>query len=226
MPTSHHNQLSDIVGLIVRTKPRSILNVGVGFGKYEFLSREYLELWDGRETGYHDRKSLIEGIELSGDFITPAHEYIYDKIYIGDALEVAETLERTYDLILLIDVIEHMDYSKGAALLEKLVERGRNVIVSTPLDIGPDDKPVGYFESPPHRCQWNKKYFSRYKNIFFVGNECSLICYIGLDASLVKAKLRASMRRRIAAKCRIPLPLVKLAGTLRRTFFVRSDQHR
>ncbi|MBA7677027.1 hypothetical protein ES703_85275 [subsurface metagenome] len=39
MPTSYYSQLNEIMELIVLTDPKSILDVGVGFGKYGFLSR-------------------------------------------------------------------------------------------------------------------------------------------------------------------------------------------
>ena len=116
--------------LIVLTDPKSILDVGVGFGKYGYLSREFLELWDGREE-YCVWKRRIDGIEVFKDYITPIHEFIYDHIYIGDAVDILPTLEIKYDLILLIDIIEHFDYERGMKLLEECMKRGRNVIIST-----------------------------------------------------------------------------------------------
>ena len=50
MPSSHYFQLNEIVDLIALTNPVKVLDIGVGFGKYGFLAREYLELWkDGGE---------------------------------------------------------------------------------------------------------------------------------------------------------------------------------
>jgi len=42
MPTSHPFQLDDIVQFIIETAPQSILDIGVGFGKYGVFAREYL----------------------------------------------------------------------------------------------------------------------------------------------------------------------------------------
>jgi hypothetical protein len=42
MPTSHPHQLNQIVELIMLTDPHSLLDVGIGFGKYGVLAREYL----------------------------------------------------------------------------------------------------------------------------------------------------------------------------------------
>jgi hypothetical protein len=49
MPTSHPYQLNEIIDLAMKVDPKSVLDVGVGFGKYGVLLREYLELWDGRD---------------------------------------------------------------------------------------------------------------------------------------------------------------------------------
>jgi hypothetical protein len=47
MPTSHPSQLNEILEVVLKTRPRSVIDVGVGFGKYGVLCREYLEFWDG-----------------------------------------------------------------------------------------------------------------------------------------------------------------------------------
>ena len=62
MPSSHHNQVSKILDIIINLNPQSVLDVGVGFGKYGFLCREYLELWDGREE-YKKFLRRVDGIQ-------------------------------------------------------------------------------------------------------------------------------------------------------------------
>ncbi len=62
MPTSNPYQINEILEAINITRPRSILDIRVGFGKYGVLAREYLELYDGREK-YGDWKRRIDGIE-------------------------------------------------------------------------------------------------------------------------------------------------------------------
>ena len=191
MPTSHFSQLNDIVKLIVLTNPKTVLDVGVGFGKYGFLSREYLELCDGRQQ-YNDWKRRIDGIEVFKKYLTPIHDFIYDHIYIGNAVDILPTLETKYDLILLIDIIEHFDYKEGMKLLEECKKHGRNIIVSTPKGFIPQKQSFGNpFEA--HKFQWRKKHFDRFGNRFFVPHSVSLICYIGDDAFRVKSKIKVSM---------------------------------
>lgn len=43
MPTSHPNQINEIIQIAELLRPASVLDVGVGYGKYGFLLREYLE---------------------------------------------------------------------------------------------------------------------------------------------------------------------------------------
>ncbi len=134
MASSHQHQLSDILELIIRTNPDTLLDVGIGFGKYGFLAREYLELWGTND--YRKWTKRIDGVEAFKEYLTPVHNYIYDNIYIGNALEILPELKSKYDLILLIDVLEHFEYEEGRELIQLCLQKGRNLIISTPKDIG------------------------------------------------------------------------------------------
>ncbi|RME82607.1 MAG: glycosyltransferase family 1 protein, partial [Planctomycetota bacterium] len=82
MPTSLPNQINEILTLILGVAPQSVLDIGVGFGKYGFLAREYLEMEHGQGT-YGKWTKRIEGIEAFEEYITPLHREIYDEIHIG-----------------------------------------------------------------------------------------------------------------------------------------------
>ena len=183
--------MNEIMELITITNPNKMLDVGVGFGKYGFLSREYLELWDGRQK-YNDWKKQIDGIEVFKDYITPLHHYIYNKIYIGNVIDILPEIETDYDLVLLIDVFEHFGYQDGMKLLEECFKHGKNVLVSIPKDIGTQGETFGNpFEA--HKFQWKKKHFEKYPRRIFISNQYSLICYIGdrssdLEKAIIKLK--------------------------------------
>jgi len=202
MPTSHLHQVVDIMELILFTEPLSILDVGVGFGKYGFLSREYLELWDGKQK-YGKFKVRIDGIEIQRSYLTPVHKFIYDNIYIGDAQNILSNLKVDYDLILLIDILEHFEYDQGIALLKKCVKLGRNIVIATPQNIG---KQENVFDNPfeRHKCQWNKKDFRSFTDICFMANKLSLVCYIGDKASRLK---RARVNRKIGRFFPFSIPI-------------------
>jgi hypothetical protein len=191
MPTSHPYQINELTKLIMLVDPKSLLDIGVGFGKYGFLSREYLELWNGKEK-YGDWKRQIDGIEAFKEYITPVQNYVYNHIYIGNAIEVLPTLKTHYDLILLIDVLEHFDYDGGIKLLEECQKNARNIVVSTPRKMEPQP---AFFENEfeKHRFQWQKKHFCNFPNALFIPNFESIIVFMGVDKR-VRMKIKKDFR--------------------------------
>ena len=129
MPSSQYYQINEIIELIIRSHPASLLEIGPGFGKYGFLAREYLELWDGREV-YNDWKYEIDAIEAFESYVTPLQKSIYNNIYTGDALEVLPAIDKHYGLILMVDVFEHFTFENGIRLLKKALSKADHVIVS------------------------------------------------------------------------------------------------
>lgn len=150
MPSSFHFHISKMVDWIVKIQPQSILDVGVGFGKWGFLSREYTDiaaerydpsLWQVR----------IDGVEAHPEYITPAHSYVYSSILHGDVRDLLPTLPE-YDLIILGDVIEHFSKDDGQKLLAQLRAKSRYVLLSSPTVFFDQDVPENSFQK--HRSFW------------------------------------------------------------------------
>lgn len=193
MPSSFFNQISDIVNLIVLTEPKSMLDVGIGFGKYGFLAREYVDVNANTES-YGTGKIVIDGVEAFPEYITPLHRLIYDDIHIGDAKEILPKLERRYDLLVMIDVLEHFTYEDGLKILELCGARARNVLISTPSIMEVQGAVFGNdFET--HQFQWNKQHLKSLPNAFFLNSPSSIICYFGQDASQVRGRLKPQQMR-------------------------------
>lgn len=154
MPTSQHMQISKIMDIIIKINPVSLLDVGIGFGKYGFLSREYLDLTDGRNQ--YSFKRRIDGVEIYEKYILPHHEEIYSNILVGDFKDLINNIEdNQYDLILLIDVIEHFSKTDAKYILNKILNKGRFVIISIPKDIGTQNECFGNIYET-HKSQWNE----------------------------------------------------------------------
>lgn len=197
MPSSHPLQLNEIIDLVILTDPQKLLDIGVGFGKYGFLSREYLEMWNSNNDYLHWTRQ-IDGIEAFEAYITPLHEQIYNTIFRGDALKILPTLNQRYDLILMIDVFEHFSYEDGLKVLERCLECGRNILISVPKSMSAQGEIYGNpYET--HRYNWTKKDFSFLKEKIFVPNERSLICYIGEDCG----RIRSIRKNRATRRCLI-----------------------
>ena len=158
MPTSDHSQISLIVDIITRVQPRKVLDIGVGFGKYGALAREYLELWNGREK-YNDWKRIIDGIEVCKEYLTPLHAYIYDHVFVGRALQILKSMgSETYDLILMIDVLEHLHYPEGQEVIRQCKRIAEKVLISTPIDSRTEShRSFGQNPYDQHLTQWKRK---------------------------------------------------------------------
>jgi len=189
MPTSHPFQINEIVSIIRAVNPQKLLDIGIGFGKYGFLAREYLELWDGRNQ-YNKWIRTIDGIEIFEPYITALQYYIYDNIFIGDAIEILPILTKHYNLMLLVDVLEHFNKADGIDLLQECIVHSDNILISVPNDIGNQKDAFGNIYET-HRFQWEPNHFIEIsKDLFFIKGKKSLIIYIGKNYYLVMMNLR------------------------------------
>ena len=143
MPTSNLALAPAIIHLCWEVQPARILDVGPGWGKYGLLLREYV-----------NPKATIDAVEMEPSYITPRLEAIYDTVYKCDVRDFGEgTLETWYDLVLMVDVIEHLTKEDGLALLERIPG---HVVVCTPSEFfqNPDTVP-----SEVHRSLWTPEDF-------------------------------------------------------------------
>jgi len=178
MPSSCYTQISIIVWLIKSINPMKMLDVGIGFGKYGFLAREYLELWDERNK-YNDWKRQIDGIEGCPSYITSLQKTIYNKIYYMNVLHALAELDAkriTYDLIIMIDVLEHFDRETGLSVLKKLTKIGKNVVISTPKKVSNQG---AVFNNPleEHKHEYKPEDFDNF-NTLLIEHEKFLIYWI------------------------------------------------
>ena len=187
MPSSQHYHISKIMDLVIGLKPNSVLDIGAGFGKYGILCREYLELWDGRQV-YDKFTRRIDAIEAFEEYITPVHKFVYNHVYVNDVLTIIDQLDFSYDLVLLIDVLEHFDKDKGALLIKKILARNGGVIISTPKRVSNQIDAFGN-EYEIHRSQWTQKELSLFDASLFLKDDVSFICYVGKDVEKLKENL-------------------------------------
>jgi 2-polyprenyl-3-methyl-5-hydroxy-6-metoxy-1,4-benzoquinol methylase len=179
--------------IIYKLSPNSILDVGAGFGKYGLLCREYLELWDGRNK-YHEFIRRIDGVEVYQKYITPVHEFAYNNIYSEDITVLIDKIDYRYDLVLLIDVLEHFDKPTGQSLLQKLLRQNNGVLISTPKNPGAQTE---VFENiyETHRAKWTRDELSSFQDSFFARDSTHRIAYIGIKESVEKLKRRVFLER-------------------------------
>lgn len=108
-----------MAGTITPT-PKLVLDVGCGYGKYGVLLREYL-----------DPTPEVHGVEAWEPYVEPHRlRGIYDHLYVGDALQLPWSVIRSYDLVMMGDVIEHMPKDEAMNFLSRC--KGW-VVVATPV---------------------------------------------------------------------------------------------
>lgn len=168
--------------MIISLNPKSVLDIGSGFGKFGVLCREYLELWDGRQK--YEFKRRIDCVEVFQQYISPLHQYIYNKIYNNDILDIAQELDIKYDLVLLIDVLEHFEKDDGSRLLRTLLKNNECILVSTPKNPSPQKDAFGNIYET-HKSAWSPSELSSFGNIAFVRDDISWISVISLNSNVI-----------------------------------------
>jgi hypothetical protein len=163
VPSSFPDALSLVAAWVQALRPATVLDVGIGFGKYGLLFREYLDVAPRGERGErYDARSpavRIDGVEAYEPYVGSLQRAIYDRIHLGDALAVLPTLQR-YDLVFAADVLEHFTRAEGERFLASAAtQAAMGVLVVTPaLDLEQHDVFGNPFER--HRSFWTPDDFA------------------------------------------------------------------
>lgn len=177
MPFSQSSQISTIMGFIERINPASLLDVGVGMGQYGFLARNNLELinlfyidgMQGIQRPKSEWRVRIDGIEGFSAYLTPVHEYTYNHIMIGDALDLLPKIaDDVYEVVLAVDILEHFTKPDGMRFLAELKRVAKQaVLVSTPKEFHSQEIEANPYEN--HRSHWTDTELMRedYNEILF-----------------------------------------------------------
>ena len=165
MPTGTPTQLPYVVSIIQQLQPRSILDIGIGFGKWGHIFREYTDIVNSFEDVARYRKEgwrvRIDGVEGFEPYVTQMHRFLYDNLYVADVRDLIDKAER-YDVIYLGDVIEHIEKDKAVEIIDKCVSlANKAVILSTPLGFTEQADACGN-ELERHRSGWRPADFVRY----------------------------------------------------------------
>jgi len=155
MPLSSFSILNIISLELNHKRPETILDCGAGLGLYGALARTYVDMGYGAKT-------KIVGVEPFYEYKNPNWGH-YDFIYVN-TLQGFLSLENDdrYDMILFLDVIEHMPKLEGAELLIKLIARlnpGGWLLVSTPGEWVPQQDVHGN-ELERHVSYWEPRDFA------------------------------------------------------------------
>ena len=96
MPSSDPTMIPKVLAVVMHIKPMSILDVGVGNGRYGFLFRECLD-WNFGRIKRESWEILIDGIEVDESYVNLAGEFVYDNIILRDWMDVSLIVK--YDIV-------------------------------------------------------------------------------------------------------------------------------
>ncbi len=164
MPISSWNAITPIMNEVYFLQPKKVLDLGIGHGKFGVLLREVLDAMHGR-CRPDQWEARIDGVEAWEAYRTPCWGS-YNEVKIEDF--GAGIYERPfrgeysgYDLVLMIDSLEHLEPQHGRDLLGYLVSSNKHVIVSVPVQYMPQGAAYGN-EFETHRTHYTGHEFDQY----------------------------------------------------------------
>lgn len=149
MPTSAVENKNIAKDWIDTLNPKHVLDIGVGKGTYSDLARTPEQTWIGIEAYY----PYVQEFDLDGK---------YDDIIIGDARYIDYNKLPKQDLIIIGDMIEHMEKQQAKDLLTELLDHTRHILICFPvqhLDQHDDRNP---FED--HIDHWDYEEMNNFMN--------------------------------------------------------------
>jgi len=128
MCTSAHQFNGDFVRFVQEKKPKIILDLGTGIGKYGKLLKD---------SGIGPYR--LTGVEINETF-EERLQGLYDRIVWSDLVKYAldysltpHNMEKTWDLVIMGDVLEHLRKSEGIDIIEFYVYRSTYLYIQFPL---------------------------------------------------------------------------------------------
>ncbi len=162
--TSFPDNLKPIIEAIVELDPKRILDVGTAFGKFSLLAREAILSGRAERGDLEPVDDLEIGcVEMAKYFQnTPYHEKLYQFHYHMDAQHIEWSEMPKFDLVLLIDVVEHWDKEEGMKVVADIKKyTGAKILISTPLETVMYDHPIYVKDCPTHKSQWTPEDFHK-----------------------------------------------------------------
>jgi len=183
MPISDYRHIPQVLDEVYALQPETVLELGVGFGKWGTLLREVLDAMYGRCRPEQWRR-IIQGCEVWESYRNPSWE-VYSNVTVVDFTKRFEQIVAPWDLVMMMDSLEHLTPEVGRPFLADLVKHNKHVIISVPNGYMPQDSsPYGNaYEN--HRWTFNGlEEFAAFKDVkLLYQGLCTVVSIPGLHVA-------------------------------------------
>lgn len=147
--------------------PATVLDLGIGYGKYGALLREFC-------SHNVERATVLTGVEGYRPYVTPMWT-MYDAVKVEDFSNPIHWPDYVgFDLVLMIDSLEHLETTTAAKLLNHLTENNRFVIVSVPNGHCPQGSYKGN-RLEEHRSTWYRYHLTEFGGHILADTDYALV---------------------------------------------------
>jgi hypothetical protein len=130
-----------------------VLDLGVGFGRWGMLVREFCDEWKGRAHRENWRVRL-EGVEAFPKNVEEYHHHFYDWVHVCDAADLLARSKERWDLIIFGDVLQQWPKATARAALNRALDISDYVLVNVPLGEGWRRGALNGNPFERHRSSW------------------------------------------------------------------------
>lgn len=150
MPIGSYAAIPLFAQSLLRRRPRTVLDLGMGFGGCGVVVREWLDF------GVRPWKTHLVGVEAWADYRNPVWD-LYNAVYVQTIEQFLAHCAETFDCVVLGDVLEHFEKNQGRNILEAIKPRVApegTFLVMTPAKFVPQAAVYGN-EWERHRSLWS-----------------------------------------------------------------------
>ena len=149
MPIGSYSSIPYLASHLLKKRPATVLDLGMGFGMTGAVVRQWL---DG---GIEPFKTTLVGVEVWPEYRSVLWD-LYDSVYVDTIQQFLATSNTRFDLIVMGDVLEHFHFPAGEIVIQqaqmKLKPSGY-LFVATPAEPMPQG-PVYGNRHEEHRSHW------------------------------------------------------------------------
>lgn len=151
MPVGFVQAAQPFLSVLHSVEPKNVLDIGVGYGFWGSVIRNYISA-DPTTGEMRLNNPIIDGVEVFPRYRNPVWN-LYNHIYEGNIDDLTSLISQ-YDLVVCIDVIEHLDKD----IAKKIMTESKAVAVGISTDFSEQNMQEHYGNKhEKHISLWNEQ---------------------------------------------------------------------